>query len=416
MVPSIQATAPKASRAAAAHGPVGFEQAAAGALGELRSATAAAIAAAGGSGLNSLALSRKLGIDKSLSWRMVRFAQEGDAFAGSKHLPGDAGLRIFVRAIRSAAGQACGDALAAALDGLDRVVREHAGNRTAFRALLANCTEGGLTDDRAMDFRKAAFQANSALWGIEANARVMLAFITQGKSGTDVALVSGYLGVRRNRRDLSWPVARRRVLGHEGRTREAIAMPLDPSVPMDAPPILAEYSSLPAESLRPIGTEHGFWYELPEGDIGSAGAVDCVFGERMPGAGPAPKSGIVQPAEVMLRLDMPVEHVLMEVFVDRDIPLAGRPTAALFGLLSGGTGENTADRERQRMPIAEQPVELGNEPRSWSTPVAPRHWEMVHDCMRWLDRRPASFAIHRLALRWPLIPTALVMSTPIGRA
>jgi hypothetical protein len=36
--------------------------------------------------------------------------------------------------------------------------------------------------------------------------------------------------------------------------------------------------------------------------------------------------------------------------------------------------------------------------------------------MRWLDRRPASFAIHRLALRWPLIPTALVMSTPIGRA
>jgi hypothetical protein len=175
-----------------------------------------------------------------------------------------------------------------------------------------------------MDFRKAAFQANSALWGIEANARVMLAFITQGKSGTDVALVSGYLGVRRNRRDLSWPVARRRVLGHEGRTREAIAMPLDPSVPMDAPPILAEYSSLPAESLRPIGTEHGFWYELPEGDIGSAGTVDCVFGERMPGAGPAPKSGIVQPAEVMLRLDMPVEHVLMEVFVDRDIPLAGR--------------------------------------------------------------------------------------------
>lgn len=415
MVPSIQTAAPKASGPAQARGAVGFELAAATALGELRSATAAGIAAAGGSDLNSLALSRKLGIDKSLSWRMVRFAQEGDAFAASKHLPGDAGLRIFVRAIRSAAGQDCADALAAALEGLDRVVREHAGNRTAFRALLANCTEGGLADDRATEFRKSAFQANSALWGIEANARLMLAFLTQGTSGTDVALVSGYLGVRRNRRDLSWPVARRRVLGHQGRTREAIAMPLDPSVPMDAPPMLAEYSSITAESLRPVGTEHGFWYELPEGDIGSAGSVDCVFGERMPGAGPAPKSGVVQPAEVLLRLDMPVEHVLMEIFVDRDIPLAGEPTAALFGLLSGGTGENTADRERQRMPIAERPVQLGNEPKAWSTPVAPRHWEMVHDCMRWLDRRPASFVIHRLALRWPLIPTALVMSTPIGK-
>ncbi len=416
MVPPIQAAAPKASGAQTQHHAGSFERAAAIALTNLRNATASAIAASGGADLNSLALSRKLGIDKSLSWRMVRFAQDDDAFGGSKHLPGDAGLRIFVRAIRSAAGPACGDALAAALDELDRVVRDHAGNRAAFRALLANCSESGLSDDRAMEFRKGAFQANAALWGIEASARVMLAFLTQGKSGTDVALVSGYLGVRRNRRDLSWPVARRRVLGHEGRTREAIAMPLDPSVPMDAPPILAEYSSVRGDGLRPIGTEHGFWYELPEGDIGSAGAVDCVFGERMPGAGPSPRAGVVQPAEIMLRLDMPVEHVLMEVFVDRDIPLAGKPTASLFGLLSGGTGENTADRERQRMPIAEQPVELGNEPKSWSTPVAPRHWEMVHDCMRWLDRRPASFSIHRLAMRWPLVPTALVLTTPVGKA
>jgi hypothetical protein len=204
------------------------------------------------------------------------------------------------------------------------------------------------------------------------------------------------------------------VLGHEGRTRERIAMPLDPSVPMDAPPLLTEYSSVSAESLRPISTEHGFWYELPEGEIGGTAAVDCMFGERMPGAGPAARAGSIERPEVLLRLDIPTEHVLMDIFVDRDIPLAGTPSATLFGLLTGGNGENTPDRERQRMPICEQPVEIGIEPKSWVTPVAPRHWEVVHDCMRWLDRRPASFRVFRLALRYPIIPTALVVTTPIG--
>ena len=70
-------------------------------------------------------------------------------------------------------------------------------------------------DDRAMEFRRSAHQANAALWGIEASTRLMLAFLTPGANGTvDVALVSGFLGLRRMRRDQSWPVARRRVLGH----------------------------------------------------------------------------------------------------------------------------------------------------------------------------------------------------------
>ena len=415
MVPPIQATASKATPSA----PSGstFEQAASRALTRLRDAALAAIEASGGQDMNSLALSRRMGIDKSLSWRMVRFAQETDEFAGSKHLPGDAGLRIFARAIRSGGmAQAIATEFTEALDQLDAVVREHAGSRAAFRALLANCSgESQGSDDRAVEFRKAAFQANSALWGIEATTRVMCAFLTAGDRCTDVTLVSGFLGLRRIRRDLSWPLARRRVLGHEGRTRERIAMPLDPSVPMDAPPILAEYSTVRADSLRPISTEHGFWYELPEGEIGGTASVDCLFGERMPGAGPAARAGAIEHSEVLLRVDMPTEHVLMEVYVDRDIPLAGTPTASLFGLLTGGNGENNPDRERQRMPIAEQPVEIGIEPKSWVTPVAPRHWEVVHDCMRWLDRRPASFRIFRLAVRWPLMPAALVVTTPIGK-
>ena len=77
-----------------------FESAAKRALERLRGATRSTIDSAGLSDVNSRALSRKLSIDKSLSWRMVRFVDEPNAFSASKHLPGVAGLRIFARAIR----------------------------------------------------------------------------------------------------------------------------------------------------------------------------------------------------------------------------------------------------------------------------------------------------------------------------
>ena len=397
-----------------------FETAAKRALERLRGATKSTIESVGLGDVNSLALSRKLAIDKSLSWRMVRFVEEPNAFSASKHLPGVAGLRIFARAVSAAGATAASVAqFDAALEELEGVIAKHAGTRSAFRALLTHCTDAPQADDRAIGFRRGAFEANAALWGIQAHTRLMMAFLTVGELGAvDVALVSGFLGLRRSRRDLSWPVARRRVLGHEGRSSAGSAgsaRPLDPSVALDAAPMLSEYSTIRGESLRPIGTDHGFWYELPEGDIGLRGAVDCVFGERLPGAGPALRDGAVEDAEVMLRVDLPVEYVLLEVFIERAIPVTGSPTVSQYSLLTGGSGENSPDRERGRIPVADQVQELGKDLRTWSTPIAPRHWEMVNDCMQWMSRTPADFTAHRVSMQWPLMPTAVVLSTLLGR-
>jgi hypothetical protein len=400
---SVISTSVRAQASGAACPSGSFESAASDALSNLREATIRAVESVGGGRLNSLALSRKLGIDKSLSWRMLRFAQDADVFSASKHLPGDAGLRIFARAVRTrhAAPEAVANFLSAA-EQLEAVARQHAGGRSAFRAMLSHCTAEPQADDRANEFRKSAFQANAALWGIEAQARVMLAFVIPGDRGSvDMAIVSGFLGLRRMRRDLAWPVAPRR----------AAAMPLDPSIPMDEPPLLSGFSSLRADTLRTVGAGHGSWHELPEGDVGSAGAVDCFFGERVPGAPHSPKQRSGRNAEAILRLDVPVDHVLFDVFVDRSLPIAGEPTAALHGLL---TGEHAADRDRNRVPMVEVPVEIAMEPRAWATGISPRHWELVQDCLRWLNRPAAAFRAHRLTMRWPLIPTALVVSTPLG--
>jgi hypothetical protein len=109
-----------------------------------------------------------------------------------------------------------------------------------------------------------------------------------------------------------------------------------------------------------------------------------------------------------------VEHVLLEVFIERAIPVTGSPTVSQYSLLTGGSGENSPDRERGRIPVADQVQELGADPRTWSTPIAPRHWEMVNDCMQWMSRTPADFTAYRVSMQWPLMPTAVVLSTLLG--
>ena len=109
-----------------------FETAAKRALERLRGATKSTIESVGLGDVNSLALSRKLAIDKSLSWRMVRFVEEPNAFSASKHLPGVAGLRIFARAVSAAGATAASVAqFDAALEELEGVIAKHAGTRSA---------------------------------------------------------------------------------------------------------------------------------------------------------------------------------------------------------------------------------------------------------------------------------------------
>lgn len=357
---------------------------------------------------NALAMSRVLGIDKSLAWRLARFIGERDTIEGSQHLPGEAGLRIYATAVRDAgAPVAVAHALDAAIDRLEHVVRDHAGSRAAFRAMLAHCRPEAADDERTLEFRRSAFVANSALWGIEARARLMVAVVVPSEDGrAEMAVVSGFFGLRRMRPGLSWPLARRRVRGPQGHPAPFAAQPLDATVGPGDAPLMREFTTIEAAELRAAEGPEGLDWELAPGEVGRAGAVDCVFGERFAAMG-APGH---RATELMLRLDVPCELAAIEVFVDRSLAGDGTPVAGLHGLLTGGTGANDAGRERARLPLAERPVPLGRDLAGCPLPEVPRHWELVHDCMRAMGRGPADLAGHRLEVRHPMIPSALTMS------
>ena len=194
--------------------PETFRSDAFGALSAVQRALADVLRSVAPTGTKALTLARVLQVDKSLAWRVCRFVAEPDVFVASAHLPGESGLRIFARAIR--AGQVpmpLVEALDRALDGLDAVVRQHARTRASFRAMLAQSADPSGEDPRVVDYRKAAFHANAAIWGIDADVRAALAFVTRGDEPgrLDLTLVSGSAGIHRLRRDTPWTLFQRRV-------------------------------------------------------------------------------------------------------------------------------------------------------------------------------------------------------------
>ena len=106
--------------------------------------------------LPSLEVSRRLGVDKSLAWKMGRFLAAADPFEAAKHLPGQAGIQKFVGAI-SAHGvpQPLIASIEKAAEGVSQTGRAHSKDRTSLRAMLANLCRIG---------RQLRVRKNSAEW------------------------------------------------------------------------------------------------------------------------------------------------------------------------------------------------------------------------------------------------------------
>lgn len=394
--------------------PETFKSAAAATLLALQHATRAVLEQVAPAGTNSLALSRLMQVDKSLSWRICRFATTTDVFAASAHLPGDAGLRIFARAAR--AGTVRMDAVEAlerALADLESLVRTHARNRASFRAMLAQVTDPGGEDPRVVEYRKGAYVANAAIWGIEAATKFKSVFILPGAASgsVDVGVISGCVGLNRVRGSVSWPLYNRRIT-HDGSPVATQAVPLDPSTPADALPLLTHWSTVRPDQLAITHHGHEMRCWLPAGDVGRNGSEDCFFGERYLGVVPSRDGDRDRVIHVVSRHDIPSERSVLEVWVDRDCGLACDPVARLASTLIEAPETGTVDTSLRRLPFETRirPID----PAPAQDPVIPGWHQLVAAAMEWLQVPPERFDGHRLVMRYPTLSTELVLSVDGG--
>lgn len=363
-------------------------------------------------------LARQVGLDKSLAWKLCRVLAGGEPTAIVPHMPGAPGMKtVLDRFSRAGAPAAKRRALQAAYEVFERVVATHAGDRSTLLQMTGGKEGGGASSSAAQmaeSQRRMAFRGNSGTLGVTARMQFMARFVVPNP-GTpkeaDFARVSGLKEFRRLRGDVAWTVSTDWTYHDDGSTAAtANGSPIDSRFAKNGlPPLMGDFCSQPLPELRctPI-PNRGCRFELVEGDVGRTAATTCVLGWHRASTVPTARTAEDKSVEFSTWVRTPVEKLVCDLFMHRDIPMAGEMSVHLISMLDGTPPTELLAQGRGLLPLHESLEPLGTPPDT-VVPDMPEYSRLtaaVFDRYKW---DPSHFRGYRLAMKYPPLPSALMM-------
>src|SRR4051794_27117912 len=227
-------------------------------------------------------VSRTLRVNKTLAWNVARLLQAADSLKAVAHVPGDSSLEKVIQASarHGANAEVVAKARAAVAD-FRTMIDAHAGDRATLDLII----DGTRPADNPLELsRKLAFRGNSGLYGIQARTRVVCNFLAPNQADPtrlDMVTVSGYVGFRRLRTAVRWPIFM--VRAWSGRNEQIAGegwQPLEPSESASKGfPLLTSFSNGSTPKIDALKTAEGWDFVLGEGPVGNEGAFDCFWGD-----------------------------------------------------------------------------------------------------------------------------------------
>ena len=364
-------------------------------------------------------LSKRLGIDKNLTWKAARILQATSAPQALKHLPGKNGRELFLNAFRRAgAPEQLIQDVAVAVRALEETVQLHTDDRETLELVL-----DGIPDEQGVlleTSRHLAFRGNSGVWGVQAHARLTTTILTPAArtvgdgqpNRVDRLQVEGFRRFRRLREGTPRAVLYLHSPLDESPPAGALRTePLDPGAPLSPGlSLLTEFCTAPRPQVSLVPCRGGVVIEMAEGPIGNPGAVDLVIAEQRQACAPAwaPDPGTVlrQRAE----LDVPVEFLLFDLLMHRDLPPINAVDFELLGHMGHACTSGTLPDEDHALPLQPKVVHLEPHARSLRTDLFPRYGELLTDLTGRIGHDLAAFRVQRIVLKYPPTPTTAVLS------
>lgn len=354
---------------------------------------------------------KEVGLNKNLAWKISRIIQAEDAATALDLVPGNSGVRIFMRAATKA--HADRDAVARAEEAItayENLIRTHTGDRATLEMMGSELDEAR-RQQRDEQHRKLLFQGASYVWGAQARVIVKMgAAIPGDKPGLmDFATVSGFIDFRRLRPDVMWTMAKRDSSNDDGSEMpQSRWVPLDQSKPSDAPPLFKDFCSQPIPELRRIETTREIRYVLPEGEIGNTGALTCLIGmvqKDLPMYRTAENAYGTHAA----RCEVPAELMNIDMFFHESLPFTHNPEITLHS----NVGEYAYSKDGQQLPFNERVKDLGVSAVPPASPEIPRYRQLMETFFSMIGYPLGEFRGYRVKIAYPAYPTALVMGYPL---
>lgn len=361
------------------------------------------------------AIGRRLGLDKSIAWKIGRIVKAEHPLQALEFLPGQQGSRIVLQAFLDASSpRDLHDELTQAFEGLERDIAHHAGDRNTAKAMA----RAALPDDEqpSLDenLRRDHFRTASAIWGAQARVQIKTDFLAPGNTpgSCDTAGFEGFVDLQRLRQQVTWRVARKRIANRQGVIKSTFE-PLDRhSRETGGLPLLTKYCTQPFPKLSANEDQEGFLnFELEPGRVGRTGSVTCMIGTLCRGVIQLKDTTEEDNLLAGVHLRTPSELLVLDFFIHRSMAPAEEPTAGLFGQLKMGPSFPLTGKD-QPLPVPFSVERLSTRPGAQALLEAPDYAATVRDAVamageamgpeRW---RLEDFVGYRVRLTYPPIPS-----------
>ncbi len=359
---------------------------------------------------------RELGINRGLTWRLTRMVQESNPTLAASDVPGVQSMSKFLDACRKrGAPEDAIDSTVAALEEFEAALAACSGDRKTLAMLMANHGDVKATAE-AEKARRKLFEGACGVWGVQARTRFVSVFVFPSPDDPnmlDAGHVNGFVGFRRLRTQ-AVPLSYEAVHKSTGEVIKFSKEPLDPSGPGEGRAQVYKKFSNPSElDIRMVESGGYRRFELASGPVGNEGLTTCVFGTRLRQLYDR-YSETPETAGFMVLLNLPVERVMFDMFIHRDLTVPHAPRTQLLDRLLFPHVNNEADFVRQSLPLAETTQRLPGGLAGTLCPYMSWYSTMVADVTAKLGRPIEEFTGWRFEMMYPPIATTLRREFDLG--
>lgn len=393
----------------------GFVRVATDAVRDLRAAILGLASAAGVDLLQPQEVSRRFGLDKTLTWKIARVVRDQQGADAVMHMPGRRRMSMFVSAMTRAGAS---DDLAAqvwrAFDAFEQMVETHSGDRGTLDVMVA--TPRNRTAEKRLELiRKNGFMSNAAVWGVRAKLQMSVHMLAPHDDKGTVAAITmcGFFEMQRLRENQPWAVATALRWDHAA-SGGPVVTPLHPDGLISGGPVLPEFCTSPLPQMREQAVNpENRRYELAPGPVGRNSAVDVVLGWRWPDQYSIYESRPGEMGQHAMRLSTPVEVMTLELWAHRSFDFAMNPAMRLYSMLPSGPVFPGDGPDAAILPLHAEVFDLGFGVAAAASPHYSRNADLIRFGAQSLGRDPSEFRGFRATLKYPPIPTMAVLMHPL---
>ncbi|HWB20662.1 MAG TPA: hypothetical protein VG711_10200 [Phycisphaerales bacterium] len=354
---------------------------------------------------------RRFRVNKTLTWNISKVIGSNDPIASLPSVPGSSALRSLLQAMQKegASSEVVGRVRDAA-KALHGIVEMHVGDRATLELVVDGM--GKRREDHLELSRKLAFRGNSGIWGVQARTRLMSVLMAPNADDEDMidmAIVRGYIGFRRLRTDVRWPIFQLRGWGEEG-LMTSMWEALDPEGNRPGGlPLLQRFSTVKACELEEVRTASGRDYMLASGPIGNTGAVDCYVSDCAKAAASKYRTGEDTTGEFGATISAPTERLVFDLLVDERLAFALTPEVRAFGGVFHERSEQAVPEGQLPIPVSQSVVALPGQPPAIATPAAPGYPEIVNFAQERMGWKSERLKGCRLEMSYPPLGSTVLL-------